>query len=391
MKKGLFQKKHTQKKVNIILFNIYFKIAIITNKIASELEKNKMMYLNLYEITIDSPLIEDETLIETFLFECQCALFLVDITKEDSFKLIKDLIKAIKFEKFPYLKKILVQNKLDVESTRKVPSFEIKEFLDSIQGLDNQEISLKNGENVQELIKKINHFVNETKNELPTNVVSEALGKNKNLMNVGALSFILIGDSTVGKTCFLTRYFKNQFNETFLSTIGIDKEIKYVKVKNDTYKMTLWDTAGQDRFKSLPKKYYQNADGVLLLFDVTSEDTFNNVSNWMKDVKENSNKNINSENGQSDIALYLIGNKIDLPNRVISKEQAETEAKSLGMKYFEISCKTNMNIPEVMNRMIMECHMKANNIHNFKLIDDGPGPIPPDSGCCGNKKKKKKK
>ena len=70
MKKGLFQKKHTQKKVNIILFNIYFKIAIITNKIASELEKNKMMYLNLYEITIDSPLIEDETLIETFLFEC---------------------------------------------------------------------------------------------------------------------------------------------------------------------------------------------------------------------------------------------------------------------------------------------------------------------------------
>ena len=391
MKKGLFQKKHTQKKVNIILFNIYFKIAIITNKIASELEKNKMMYLNLYEITIDSPLIEDETLIETFLFECQCALFLVDITKEDSFKLIKDLIKAIKFEKFPYLKKILVQNKLDVESTRKVPSFEIKEFLDSIQGLDNQEISLKNGENVQELIKKINHFVNETKNELPTNVVSEALGKNKNLMNVGALSFILIGDSTVGKTCFLTRYFKNQFNETFLSTIGIDKEIKYVKVKNDTYKMTLWDTAGQDRFKSLPKKYYQNADGVLLLFDVTSEDTFNNVSNWMKDVKENSNKNINSENGQPEIALYLIGNKIDLPNRVISKEQAETEAKSLGMKYFEISCKTNMNIPEVMNRMIMECHMKANNIHNIKLNDDGPGPIPPDSGCCGNKKKKKKK
>ena len=389
MKKGLFQKKHTQKNVNIILFNIYFKIAIITNKIASELEKNKMMYLNLYEITIDSPLIEDETLIETFLFECQCALFLVDITKEDSFKLIKDLIKAIKFEKFPYLKKILVQNKLDVESTRKVPSFEIKEFLDSIQGLDNQEISLKNGENVQELIKKINHFVNETKNELPTNVVSEALGKNKNLMNVGALSFILIGDSTVGKTCFLTRYFKNQFNETFLSTIGIDKEIKYVKVKNDTYKMTLWDTAGQDRFKSLPKKYYQNADGVLLLFDVTSEDTFNNVSNWMKDVKENSNKNINSENGQSEIALYLIGNKIDLPNRVISKEQAETEAKSLGMKYFEISCKTNMNIPEVMNRMIMECHMRANNIRNLKLEDDGPAPD--DSGCCGNKKKKKKK
>ena len=397
MKKGLFQKKHIQKKVNIIIFNIHFNIAIIANKISSEFE-NKVIYLNLYEITIDSSFIENQSLIETFLYECQCALFLVDITKEDSFKLVKDLINVIKIEKFPYLRRILVQNKLDLESTRQVPSSEIKEYLDSNQNLDNQEISLKNSDNVQELLKKINHYVSETKNELPTNVVSEALGKVKNLMNgQGALSFILIGDSTVGKTCFLTRYFKNQFNETFLSTIGIDKEIKYVKVKNDTYKMTLWDTAGQDRFKSLPKKYYQNADGVLLLFDVTSEETFNNVSNWMKDVKENSNKNINSENGQeSEIALYLIGNKIDLPKRVISKEQAETEAKSLGMKYFEISCKINMNIPEVMNRMIMECHMKTNHIKNIKdifILDDNKNPINDDDkgGCCGDKKKRKHK
>ena len=89
----------------------------------------------------------------------------------------------------------------------------------------------------------------------------------------------------------------------------------------------------------------------------------------MKDVKENSNKKIsNDSNNQSDISLYLIGNKIDKPDRVISREKAEEMAKSLGMKYFEVSCKINMNIPEVMARMIMECHMKANNIENcFKL------------------------
>ena len=91
MKKGLFQKKHIQKKVNIIIFNIHFNIAIIANKISSEFE-NKVIYLNLYEITIDSSFIENQSLIETFLYECQCALFLVDITKEDSFKLVKDLI-----------------------------------------------------------------------------------------------------------------------------------------------------------------------------------------------------------------------------------------------------------------------------------------------------------
>ena len=171
-------------------------------------------------------------------------------------------------EKFPYLKAILVQNKLDLESTRQVTSYELKEYLDNNKSLDSQEISVKNGDNIPELIKKINIAVNETKNELPSNIVSEALEKKANLMNgQGALSFILIGDSTVGKTCFLNRYFKNQFTETFLSTIGIDKEMKYVKVGNDSYKLTVWDTAGQERFRCLPKKYYQNADGVLLLFE----------------------------------------------------------------------------------------------------------------------------
>ena len=200
----------------------------------------------------------------------------------------------------------------------------------------------------------------------------------------GTLSFILIGDSTVGKTCFLNRYFKNQFTETFLSTIGIDKEMKYVKVNNENYKLTVWDTAGQERFRCLPKKYYQNADGVLLLFDVTNEETFTNVSNWMKDVKDNSNKKIgNDANNQSDISLYLIGNKIDKPERVIPREKAEEMAKSLGMKYFEVSCKINMNIPEVMARMIMECHMKANHIENcFKLQPTKKGEEKKKKGCC---------
>jgi small GTP-binding protein len=342
--------------------------------------------LNIYEVRLDEEFLKDATLIETFLYECQCALLLVDITNQDSFKLIKELNNLIDSSKFPYLKKILVQNKLDLESTRQVTSFEVKEYLDANTSLDGQEISIKNGDNLKELLKKINVAVNESKNELPTNIVSEALDKKSGLMNgQGALSFILIGDSTVGKTCFLTRYFKNQFNETFLSTIGIDKEIKHVKVGNDSYKMTLWDTAGQERFKCLPKKYYQNADGVLLLFDVTNEETFNNVTNWMKDVKENSNK----DGKESDIALYLIGNKIDKPDRVITKETAETQAKSLGMKYFEVSCKINMNIPEVMARMIMECHMRTNHIENCFILKPTKSKEKREKGgCCGDKKNK---
>ena len=368
--------------VNLILYNI-LKIAIVTSRISAELDQSKSLDLNIYEIRIDEEFLKNPSLIETFLFECQCSLLLLDITNQDNFNLIKQLNNLIDASKFPYLKRILVSNKLDLESTRQVSSFEVKEYLDANSNIDGQEISIKNGDNVKELLKKINVAVNESKNELPTNIVSEAIDKRSGLMNgQGALSFILIGDSTVGKTCFLTRYFKNQFNETFLSTIGIDKEIKHVKVGNDSYKMTLWDTAGQERFKCLPKKYYQNADGVLLLFDVTNEDTFNNVSNWMKDVKENSNK----DGKESEIALYLIGNKIDKPDRVISKETAETQAKSLGMKYFEVSCKINMNIPEVMARMIMECHMRTNHIGNCFILKPTDPNCRKRRGCCSNNK-----
>ena len=389
IEKGVFQEESHSDNRKFIYLNIY--IAVITTRISGSLDQSKTLDLNVYEICIDSTFIQNKEIIETFLFECQCTLLLVDITKEDSFNLIKELLSNINASKFPYMKMVLVLNKMDLESTREVKASDVSDFLSSHPNLGTQEISLKTGDNLKELMKKINAAVNESKNEIPINIVSETLDRKNNLINgQGALSFILIGDSTVGKTCFLTRYFKNQFNETFLSTIGIDKEIKHVKVGNDNYKITLWDTAGQDRFKCLPKKYYQNADGVLLLFDVTNEETFNNVTNWMKDVKDNSNKNISNEGGkESDIALFLIGNKIDLPNRVITREQAETQAKSLGMKYFEVSCKINMNIPEVMARMIMECHMKANHIDNcFKLSTAKSGDNElKKGGCCGKKNK----
>ena len=295
-------------------------------------------------------------------------------------------MKVINASKFPYLKLILVLNKLDLESTRQITSNEINEYLKNNKNLDNKKISLKSGDNLKKLIKKINSAVKDAKNQLPINIISEALVKNTNSINIKCnFNFILIGDSTVGKVYFLERY----FNQVFLSTIGIDKEIKYIKLGNDCYKIALWDTAGQERFKCLPKKIYQNADGILLLFDVTNEETFNNNRKWVKDIKDS--LNINSEDREdSEIPLYLIGNNIDLPGRVVSKDQAEEQAKSLGMKYFEVSCKINMNIPEVMARMIMECHIKNNNIDNCFLLNSKSSERE-NKSCYGGKKEKKKK
>ena len=334
------------------------------------------MDLSILEIRLDEDLLQNSTLIDSILFECPCALLLIDLTKKDSFDLIKSLLNHIIINNYPYLNMILVLNKSDLESEKKITDFELDQYLNENKYLDKIEISIKNGTNMPELLNKINLSINDSKKEIASNIVSETLEKNVGFINAeGSLSLILVGDSTVGKTCFLNRYFKNQFKST-LSNIGIDKDIKFVKINNSIYKLTVWDTVGQERFRALPKKYFQNADGVLLLFDVTKDESFSNVSNWMKDIKENSNK-------ESNIIIYLIGNKIDLNERTVTKESAEELAQSLGMKYFDVSCKNNINVSEIMSRMIMECHMKANHITNcFKLDLTKKGDNTRRRGCC---------
>ena len=281
------------------------------------------------------------------------------------------------------MKNIIVQN-IDLEKSGKNNEFEkeITELINNKKNIETIKISTKDRSGIEELIIKINKAVNESKNELPMNIISESVDNKKKLVNSqGYLSFILIGDTEVGKTCFFNRYFRDTFSFDFLSTIGIEKESKLVKINNEVYKITLWDTAGQERFKSLPRKYYQNADGVFLLFDVNKEDTFNNVSNWINDMKENSNLVIGQE-GNPQIPLFLLGNKIDSLERVISREQGKKLATSLGMKYFEISCKINMNIPEVMSQMIMESYMKTNHIDNCFRLSKGKNEKPEKKGVC---------
>ena len=285
------------------------------------------------------------------------------------------------------MKGILLQNKSDEENSAKVSETEISNLINAKHNLETLKISAKDKTGIDELIIKIDKAINENENELPMNIVSESTNKKPKLVNgQGYLSFLLIGDTEVGKTCFYNRYFKNKFSLQFLSTIGIERESKLVKIGKEIYKITLWDSAGQERFKSLPRKYYQNADGIFLLFDVCKEETFNNVSNWINDVKQNTSRAFGSKEGNessSEIPLFLLGNKIDSSERIISREQGEKLASSLGMKYFEISCKTNINIPEVMSRMIMESYMKANHIDNcFRLSTSKHKKKTEKKACC---------
>jgi small GTP-binding protein len=329
-------------------------------------------------------------IVDSLLFDCQCALFLVDITDDMSLKKVNEIAEKIDFENNTILKVIFVENKIDLENERKIDEESINKFMDNYGIKEKVQISIKTGIGVENLVEKMNNLVNNSENNIPINYISLEKKETKENQFVPMLiNLILLGNSNVGKTCFFNRFNKNQFQENFVSTIGIDKYIRYFKYKDKECKVCLWDTAGQDRYRSLPKKYYQNADGILILFDICNKESFNDVQIWMNEI--NDNANVNSE--VKKISLFLIGNKIDLLERCINKDDGNDKASFYGMKYFEISCKLNINITEISARIIEECFTelekqkgeqkveKMNDSNNFKL----------NKGTKKKEKKKKKK
>ena len=351
------------------------------------MQEQKTLNLDVYEITLSETEItkEEISIYESLLYCCQCVLYMVDISNSESFNSIKELVASLKPEE-SYIKNILVLNKNDNESGKQVKDIEIQEFLNIYSKFGKIQISLKNSDNYLELLNEIDKSINQNKNFLSTNYVTECITNNKKvtsrIISQNTIRVVLLGDSMVGKTAFLTRYFKNTFTETFLSTIGIDDETKFIKINEEKCKLIIWDTAGQERFRSLPKKYYQNADGIFLLFDVTKPETFKNVSSWMKDIQNNANRG----NDTSSIIIYLLGNKIDMNEREISKEEAKNLADELKMKYCEISCKLNINITEVIYNMVIDCYKKNTGNSGFTINNKNTNQNVEKGGCCSKKK-----
>jgi small GTP-binding protein len=156
---------------------------------------------------------------------------------------------------------------------------------------------------------------------------------------------LILGDSTVGKTCFLTRYADNTFQENQMATLGVDYKLKNVKMEDgNIVKLQIWDTAGQDRFHSLTRNYFKGAHGIILLYDITTQSSFDNVSKWIKQIKEDASEKV---------VIILVGNKIDLEHkRAIPTEEGEKIAEDFGLIFFECSAKTGKNINEAFNELI---------------------------------------
>ena len=150
---------------------------------------------------------------------------------------------------------------------------------------------------------------------------------------------LLLGDSTVGKTCFLLRYVDDSFLDLHMATIGLDYRLKTLILEEQKIvKVQLWDTAGQDKFRAITRNYYKGASGIILIFDVTNVKSYENIKKWINEIKEEISEKV---------AIVLIGNKIDnLQERKISKEQGDKLASEIGVKFFETSAKTGEGINE---------------------------------------------
>ena len=168
---------------------------------------------------------------------------------------------------------------------------------------------------------------------------------------------LLLGDSSVGKTCFLMRYADNTFQEIHMSTIGLDYKLKNVQIDDGKIvKIQIWDTAGQDRFRSITKNYYKGAHGIILLYDVTSRKTFENVKNWVAQIKEEVSDKV---------TIILVGNKIDdKQNRKVTTEEGEEMAKECGLNFFETSAKSGINIDTTFNELVKKT------VETYSKIDE---------------------
>ena len=147
---------------------------------------------------------------------------------------------------------------------------------------------------------------------------------------------LLIGDSGVGKTCILVRFSEDCFNSTFISTIGIDFKIRTVEIDGKKIKLQIWDTAGQERFRTITTAYYRGAMGIMLVYDVTNEKSFDNIRNWIRNI---------DENAAADVEKMILGNKCDLDeSRVVSKERGQLLANEHQVKFMETSAKSGHNV-----------------------------------------------
>ena len=329
-------------------------------KIKIELNEDKNLYLNVYETNINRfHLIKIN--LDTLLFQTECIIIMWDnniITFENIIQLIKTINDCLKNKNDRNVPFILLQNKsdLDLDYDRlndQENDINIDKSIEEIKkenlNITYKKVSLLNKGDLSTILLEIDRNIDRTnvenknddidlvKVDYPIKYVKDEREK------ISEIKIALLGDSNTGKTSFLNNLNeKNIANMT--STVGIENTIFFAYIKNKKYKIKIVDTAGQEKFRSLTSNYIKDMDGFLLFFDVTYKGYFISIDYWKNFINDN---NLSKE-------IILLGNKIDERNkREVKKSKVKEYAENNNIKYIECSCKSHINIYEILNEIIL--------------------------------------
>ena len=174
------------------------------------------------------------------------------------------------------------------------------------------------------------------------------------MSEIEEIRLIILGNSEVGKTSFIIKYTENKFSPENLSTLGVDIKLKEIKLKNGKYfLLKIFDTAGEERYKSVSVNFIKKADGIILMYDITDKSSFEAISNWIGTIKDNTSENVSK---------ILVGNKCDLSDNIreVNEEEGQNKANEYKIPFFETSCKDGINVNEVFEKIVEDIESNKN-------------------------------
>ncbi|KAL9229330.1 hypothetical protein vseg_004808 [Gypsophila vaccaria] len=178
---------------------------------------------------------------------------------------------------------------------------------------------------------------------------------------------LLIGDSSVGKSCLLLRFADDSYVDSYISTIGVDFKIRTIELEGKTVKLQIWDTAGQERFRTITSSYYRGAHGIIIVYDVTEMESFNNVKQWLNEINRYANDSV---------CKLLVGNKCDLvESKVVDTQMGQALADELGIPFLETSAKEALNVERAFLTMAGGIKKKVGNQHAANKSTPGTVPL----------------
>ena len=190
------------------------------------------------------------------------------------------------------------------------------------------------------------------------------------------IELLIIGDQNVGKSNFIFRFTENKFSESHQATIGMDVKVKNITIDNKVYKIQIFDTSGQEVYKSISRNYYLRVQGILLMFDLTNKYTFQNLENWIKEIY----------NIRDKVPLIIIGNKCDLEKQIeVNDDVVKKFGEKINASYYKTSAKNGKNIDKAIVNFVKQIIDLDITNKDKTYVLDGSSIINEEKKCCVKK------